>query len=439
MAEVSVQFGQLPGIPKPWNDFLHSRLSFGPADLSSIPPIADAALKQKNRREDLFRFLLSRKIAPAKLQENIERLASSDSVVVATRISASLFGGPARQILKCLTAKRICDELAKHSVNAVPVGWIDPDPSPESVQSINLVDGDGELRTLQVSSPDTIFPDEAATLVKRIDEIGDGKFDPDVIAMLGSEFVPGTTLSSGCADFVESMLREWGVAVVDSGRTEIQSLLRHEQGRAFLSGFSGLGSLVPVVSIVVSPGEISTTAQVLESFTEAGLARPGLHPQVSATLVDARSRQTLDRYGIAFPLLYQGESGIMTSIRHSMPREIPTRLEKLRTEAEELVSGLKSMADADRRFAKTADSCGRRIVYQLEAMERRFDASVKARIETANRRIRKACSFLAPAGELQEQGLAAVQMPLRYSGAVWHTVYSKLDISKFEHQLIYLD
>ncbi len=94
-----------------------------------------------------------------------------------------MFGGPASHLLKCLTAIKVCRELAKYGVPAVPVCWIGP-LGDSSGLSMRLLEDEGEFHRLglqhqkQDFSPADPLPAERVTeLLKQIEALGRGGFD----------------------------------------------------------------------------------------------------------------------------------------------------------------------------------------------------------------------------------------------------------------------
>lgn len=419
-AKVSID--RLPGMPQKWIDFLRSRFSPDPAGFF-FTAIRDAGPAPGS--EELRSYLVDRYgkrgVPSAKTRENIERFGRPGTVVVAADIRPALFGGPVFQFLKCLTAAKVCEELAARSVTAVPVGWMLPESPEFPAWSAALVDGEGELRRLEVSRGEKFDRDKTAELISEVERIGEGKFDQDAIALLKKEFC-GASLAEASGRLLEALLSEWGLIVLNPSDPEFQRAIR----AASVSG-SVRDVLLPVL------------VSIVDVYDFAAASGPLLWPQAGATIIDSRSRQTLEKYNLNLVQLYAGEDEAIGIVRDSLPRGISERLALLKAQAEKTIDELKARMAGETKVLKAADSCGEKITYQLSQMEKRVEASVAARMETAARRIRKACNFLAPNRNLQERELAGIQLPLKYSSAVYRLVYDELDVFGLEHKLIYLD
>ncbi|NLT67246.1 MAG: bacillithiol biosynthesis BshC [Acidobacteria bacterium] len=412
----NVSIDRLPGMPQKWVEFLESRRSPDAAGFffSAVRDIKTAAGSEELRGYlvDLYE---KRGVPSAKTGENIERFGRPGTVVVAADIRAGLFGGPLFQFLKCLTAAKVCEELAARSVTTIPVGWMVPERPGFPAWSVTLADGAGELRRLEVPQ------DGTAALISEIEGIGEGKFDPDTLALLEREFC-GASLAEASGRLLEAFLGEWGLIVLNPSDPELQRAIGNASGSGPVRD-----ALLPVL------------VSIVDVYDFAAASGPLLWPQAGATIIDSRSRQTLEKYNLDLIQLYAGEGEAVGNVRESLPPGIPERFARLRAQTEKTMDELKARMAGETRVLKAADSCQERIAYQLSKMEKRVEASVTARMETAVRRIRKACNFLAPNGNLQERELAGIQLPLKYSTAAYRLVYDELDVFGLEHQLIYLD
>jgi uncharacterized protein YllA (UPF0747 family) len=448
-----LRFEELPGIPKIWVDFLNSTLSALPAS-SAIHTLAERAAEVRRRsipRDDIDRiFIGSHAQRSVKASQNIQQLRQQDSVVVSTNLYPSLFGGPGFQILKCLTAIKVCDELSKRAISALPVCWIDAAPPIGfSVYSIHLLDSESGLHRLQFPQPDTkgFLPTEQLSLsqislpISQIKEIGQGTFDPEMVEILKASFRSGITMAQATGHLIAALTEEWGMIVVDSSAPEFQSVLPQTAYEAPSGERTYLfqSSLLPVISCVIDPGEVSSFISAQSFFDKFDLVQPLAWPQTSATIMDIRSRRTLERYNLELRRLYSGEQTIMSDLQNAMPRTVGEKLGSLRAEIETQIAGLKALNTPGKEFSKTLDSGREKVLFQIDKLAGNFESAYNRKLETARRQIHKACNFLAPGGKLQERELAGIQMPLRYSRSVLRSLYEKLDILNSEHQIILMD
>jgi bacillithiol biosynthesis cysteine-adding enzyme BshC len=95
--------------------------------------------------------------ASTKTFQNLELLATTDSVAVLTGQQVGLFGGPCYSVYKAATAIRISQFLERLGYKSVPVFWMATDDSDfQEVRSTVWIDNVGELAKIE-------FPDERST------------------------------------------------------------------------------------------------------------------------------------------------------------------------------------------------------------------------------------------------------------------------------------
>jgi uncharacterized protein YllA (UPF0747 family) len=410
--------------------------------------------------------------------KNIQKLRQPETVVVVANFYAGLFGGPAYQILKCLTAIKICEELAKHSVDAVPLCWVSADSPAGSVKrSITLMDHQSELHKLQLDDSESIDPlpsrklsrNQVSALLSRIESIGQETYDPEILEVLKSVFIPGADFSSASARLISNLMSEWGMVVLNGDTPDFESaktrvlasvfdppgrvsgMIRKQAAELARAGYEGdpsetaaltfcaQNSLLPILAIVLDPFEVYPYATALPILDYAGLLRPIVWPQSNATLTDSRRRRILSRYDLGLHQLYSGEDAVIEEIRNGIPSRSVDILNGLKSRVDECVLELKTLAPDRKKFAKKSAMCREKILYQLEKLRKHYVEARARREQTVNRQMHKACNLLAPNRRMQERELAGIQIPLRYSRAGLRLLFRKLDISNIGHQLISMD
>ncbi len=436
--------------------------------------IVGAVKAQATKREKLFRALTNGGILDSAQRENAQRLLHSEAVAVVTNFYPSLFGGPVSQFLKCLTAVKVCEELAKDGIVSVPVCWISSTaPLGFSTSSVNLLDDESELHRFQL--PEVIncepVPSQAPDILRQIKEVGRGTYDTEVLEILGAVLASSMPFPSPTARLVEALMKELGLIVLDAdapgflsilnealapirSQTEnIQSLMQKKASELAASGYIGTSSedediipaclipclVLPAIACVIDPYEIYGYAKALPIFDEALVPRPVAWPRSSATILDVRSRRILERYDLTLPRLYSGEEEVIKNILEVLPNSTPEKIKSLKLEVETRMAELAARVSTRSEFADSAKSCKEKIIYQLEKLQAQFEAAMQRKEQALRRRIHRACNFLAPNRRIQEMELAGIQIPLRYSRGGLRSLCEKLDVVKFEHQLIAMD
>jgi uncharacterized protein YllA (UPF0747 family) len=445
-----MRYEEMPEIPKIWIDFLHSKLPMlpGSMEMNRIHAVAESAGKTC-------------------IQDGRLHLGEG-AVAVVANCYASFLGGPVSQILKCLTAIKVCEELKQQGIDASPVCWIHPGPPPGfSAYALQILDRDFELRRFEFS--DTLPQQRMEQIHAEIERIGAGSFDEETLKLLRNTFNTKETLSSANARWIASLMKEWGMMVwepespaMQSAWNEaqsavlvqqapIQSLMQKQSDALAQLGYppnpqnSGIPSfliqslVLPVAVFIADPQEIYEFAKSAPVHGVLEKTQPLIWPRCSATIINSRSRRTLERYNLSFAQLFAGEQSVMEFVKNSMKNEAPEILHKLRAEADACLVETESLESQDKKFSKIRERCREKILYQLEKLHRHCTSSVNVKEQTAMRKIHRTCNFLAPNGHLQETELGGIQIPLRYGRAGIQSLYEKLDIRNLEHQIIELE
>lgn len=393
----------------------------GSPGVEKLAAQAQAYGKRPAAVERFVDLLAGRSVKSHQFLKNLEALRNPGSVVVLSEITAGLFGGTMSQILKCLTAVKLCEELAQRSILAVPVVLVQADPF---LASIRLIDAEGELHIVAID-PAVGIPEGIRGLVLKVREFGRGSFDPGVLALIESAFAPGKTYAAATAELFSELLGPWGTVVVDAAGRELRAI----------SEFTSPCAALPVVAFIAD----QSVPAMAESLDASGRRPPVPWPGAAVTVGDIRSRRTFRRYNLDLQALYAGEEKVLHRIVKALPHSGLAKLDGLKSEVQACVAGLNSLIPAESSARKSVASCREKIVYQLEKLHIQTESSLRVKEQTASRRIHEACNLLAPGGHRQQQELAGIQIPLGHSAAALLDLYEKMNVVNPESQLIWMD
>lgn len=445
-----MSFEDLPDIPGSWLDFIRSRLPLRPA-LTSISALLDRARALTEKpidRHNLCNTLANAgDLCSGRTLDSIQKLRHPESVVVSADIYPGLFGGQTCQILKCLTAIKICEELESRGFRAIPLCWINVSSAGDFAKpSIQLLDSESELHCLELEfseagndfSPLDLLPsNQIGGLLRRIEELGKGIHDPEILQFLKEAYSAETTFAHASARLMASLLKDWGMIVINPQAAEFQSFL--DKSARTLPSSLVQSAVLPILARVIDPYEVDSYVREQRNFEAVGRMQPMAWPQAGATVIDSRNRRTLERYNLDLSQLFSGQKAIIERFADAIPHQASQKLLNLRQEVEGSIARLRTYSSAENNFEKAAVSARGKILFQLDRLRENFDAACQRKQETFARHIRRACNALAPNGRIQERELAGIYLPLRYSRAILRSVYEKLSILSLEHQLIYLD
>ncbi len=449
----NLKFDALPGIPKPWLDFIdgrHPQLAPAtvPAVLGSLGACRREIPGRFPPREARLRALLG-DAASARARDLVRRLAHPESVAVVAGIGPDLFGGPLAQFFKCLTAAQVRDALVNHSIDAVAVVWIRPPSGGDAAEDRSFRILDPERRPHRFRVPpgpgadrDGRIRERIPDLVAAVSDIGGGSFDPEILGLMRSAYAPGGRGPSPGARWLEDLLEAWDVLVVDSrsaGLREFWENAKPDMPGALAgsdpSGFCMQRLLLPVAACVLDCDDLQPFAETRTCLDALGVSLPLTCPAISATLVDADSRRTLQRYRLDLRDLFDGEAALLGRLEGPLPgRSIGRALDGLERDFRRRLEALVPAPPGGGAVHEAWDDCRERVVFQLRKIRRRAESAASSRRKVLRRRLRRACSSLAPGGGVQQRRLAGIYFLLRHSRALLPSLYDGLDWGTLEHQ-----
>jgi len=448
-----LEFEMLPNVPAAWNDFLHSRLQFAPAwrSIDALAVQEDLYRRQAMLSEGLFQGLAAVEDSGGALIRDTMRRLQQGAVAVLVGVSPGLFGGPTFQMLKCLTALKICDELSRRNIDAVPVCWIRASVSEDFPrESVQLLGSESEIQSLTLHASRAtdgsrcgLLPErEVAELVSRMREIGRNGFDAETLEIIESAFCGGKTYARATKTLLSAFMEGLGMIFWDSSSLNVRQLVQDKipgYGHSAVSDYILQSLIFPAAVCVIDCREIQAFADAQRFFRAYNLLSPLAWPQASATIADARSKRILERYGLELPQTFFGAEYIVEKLVNTMPIEAIQGLRMLQSEAEDRINKVLTLYAARHGFDSKVASIRERIVFQLNRLREKSETVCKNRQEITLRHLHRACNTLAPNGRIQERELAGIQWPLRYSRRVFRFLYERLDIMTPVHQLIVMD
>jgi uncharacterized protein YllA (UPF0747 family) len=489
-----LRFRELAAFPALFADFCEG----APAARQFFPYVPDAGNLRARaesfhdrtlpRRElcEILHAQAERFSSGERARSNLAKLKDPQTVAVVTTLHPELFGGPLCSWLKAFTAARLAAWLGDFGIAAVPVGWMEANVRPGDL-SVGLLATGGPLRVGLERTP--ALNGAAASgieeLLARIAQVlGVGVEQSDLLLLLKAAYASEADLSLAWGRSISKLLDSCGIVLLDPRQPDVFRLamrllsfveerraavvLAEQEKRLRAAGYGGaqadgtsgngpregaggqfaglLTSLVmqhlllPVAANVIEESEAYSFALEEALFPELQLCRPLAWPRVSATILDARSRKVLQRYGLCLGDLFAGPEALTENLmKRLVAQNTLNRLGNLEEELDKQLKELAGLVPSGDRLKTRIEKCRLRMAYQLEKLKTRFSDAQRQRREAIRRQVTRLCDSLAPWGRLQERELAGFQFIQRYSNALGKTLYEGIDPWKFEHQLIPID
>jgi bacillithiol biosynthesis cysteine-adding enzyme BshC len=198
--------------------------------------------------------------------------------------------------------------------------------------------------------------------------------------------------------------------------------------------------LFPVVAQIGGPAEIAYFCQIGELFELFGLMQPFYYARASATIIEKRHEDLLNRLKID-PVDLSGDvEKVLNSV---IARSFPARLED---EIKRFYDGfrddydnfVKFLLEYEKNLEPTARQTFGKIDFALKNLEKKIFSEYKKRMDSTRQQVYKLASAFYPNGNLQERSLNINYFISKYGFNVVNYLYSVVDVTKTDHQLIFL-
>lgn len=196
--------------------------------------------------------------------------------------------------------------------------------------------------------------------------------------------------------------------------------------------------LLPTAVYVGGPAELAYFAQAQAVYRELLKHMPVVVHRSGFTLLDARAQKLITRYGIEWPVIFEGEDGIRA---HIGQRLVPSELQETSQAVAQDVNG------ALERYSQTLDKFDptlsaamavskRKILYQLSKIERKSAREALRRDERARNDAKFLAGLLYPNKHLQERLYTILPFLAKYGPSLIDTVYDHLELDCPDHHIL---
>lgn len=189
-------------------------------------------------------------------------------------------------------------------------------------------------------------------------------------------------------------------------------------------------AVFPTVAYVGGPGEVSYFAQLDPLFEAHGIGAPVVFPRHSITLVEAKVRKVLDRFGLDLADFSAPFDQLVTRVaREELPADVTAAIASLRRALREGYERLTRAAlGIDPTLEGPLRGARNQTDLRLAAAERRIVSHWKRRHELEIKRLERAAMNLYPAGEPQERILNVHQYLVRYGSELLPAIAERMDV-----------
>lgn len=173
--------------------------------------------------------------AGSKTLENINLLRENDCLAVVTGQQAGLFSGALYTIYKALSAVKLCEDLKKQNIKAVPIFWIaEEDHDFDEVKKTFFLDKESKLAEaentpenyMEASPVGSVVLDESIkqTNEKLFAQLPHTEFTADVKKILSETYKTGETFSNAFAGFLAKVFSGYGLIFLSPLNENLKNL-----------------------------------------------------------------------------------------------------------------------------------------------------------------------------------------------------------------------
>jgi bacillithiol biosynthesis cysteine-adding enzyme BshC len=197
-------------------------------------------------------------------------------------------------------------------------------------------------------------------------------------------------------------------------------------------------SMIPTVAYIGGPAEVAYLAQS-EPIYRALLDRmPVAVARSGFTILDERSAQRMERFGLALPDFFRGEEALREQIAAQLvPPALAGRMRETVTAVDSAVEGLRrDLVTFDPTLAKALERSGRKVRHQLAKMEGKLGREIMRRDERAAQDAASLYGLICPERHPQERLYSFLPLLAQHGLDLADRVYEAVELDCPDHRLM---
>lgn len=198
--------------------------------------------------------------------------------------------------------------------------------------------------------------------------------------------------------------------------------------------------LLPTVAYIGGPAEIAYFAQLRPNYSLLGRVEPVVLPRATFTLIEKRHAKTMNKYGIEFNDLFEGQESVLKKVvEGSLDNDTTRVFEETEKLFEEQLEKLRaSLVSVDPTLGEALKGGREKVLYQLQNLRTRFIHNRSKRDETTQQQIERLFAVLYPNKGLQEREINFSYFLARYGYDLIDRLYEEVEVGNNDHKLVYL-
>jgi bacillithiol synthase len=196
--------------------------------------------------------------------------------------------------------------------------------------------------------------------------------------------------------------------------------------------------LLPTLAYTGGSAEVAYFAQVAVVY-EALLGRvTPIVPRFSATIVEAKPKGLLERYGLRLPDLFHGPDTLREHMAaRTLPKELQSAFDQAETSLEKSLAAIRDgLARLDSTLVDSATNAASKMQHQLTQLRSRAARAELRQTEVLGRHAELLSNLLYPSKALQEREIASSYFVARHGTEFLRDVYEAIRPDCLDHQVI---
>lgn len=198
--------------------------------------------------------------------------------------------------------------------------------------------------------------------------------------------------------------------------------------------------LLPTLTYVGGAAEVAYFAQAAVAY-EALLGKvTQILPRFSATLIEAKPKAILERYGVSLPDLFSGPEQLRQQLASkTLPQDLKAAFDQAEAQLDQSMAGVRNALEKlDVTLVDASDDAATKIRYQLERLRGRAARAELQRTEVLARKADFLSNSLYPNKALQEREVGGIYFVARYGSELLRSLYETIRTDCYDHQIVEL-
>ncbi len=198
--------------------------------------------------------------------------------------------------------------------------------------------------------------------------------------------------------------------------------------------------LLSTAFYIAGPSEVSYFAQVIPLYEFFNIKQPIIYPRASVSLSEKNVSSLIEKQNFTYIDLFSDASELNSKVIRKIS---DTNLDELFSSSLENISQIlkelsRKLINVDKTLADVSDKTEQRIMQSLDQLKGKSVKAHERVHDTLLRQVAKARLSFYPNENLQERELNYIYFVNKYGKQILDEIFYKIEIDKFEHQVIEL-